>query len=170
MRAQNAHPPAPPTPGFSTENDDSIPCSYATREAETRRGAEQILEAVGCINLRNVSEIRMVSLDTNVPTRTPTPGPALHGGNGGIDDRQMSVGDELAGDDETTSTIFDKAYSKARKTFELVTRSGDIHKFEVSIHLLVIYVSLSITLLALVARLPTAWRVSNKIDCESLVF
>ncbi|KDQ11404.1 hypothetical protein BOTBODRAFT_57377 [Botryobasidium botryosum FD-172 SS1] len=126
MRAQNAHPPAPPTPGFSKENEDRVPCAFSSREIEARRGAEQILGAVGCISIRNIASVQMTALEPGAGQTSPTPGAE----DAEFDILSQNDPARSQGDNETTSTVFGGAYTKARKSFELVMHSGDVLKFE----------------------------------------
>ncbi|KDQ62280.1 hypothetical protein JAAARDRAFT_454727 [Jaapia argillacea MUCL 33604] len=126
-----AHPPSPPglpPEGYNPDDASTL------REAEVRRGAMQILEAIGVNDLRSIVAVRRASHIIPQPVHdTPNvrkaPGWEDEEGFWTQVDRSASD-DEDEGGDEGMAKAPNKARVRMRRSFELLLRSGHVVRFE----------------------------------------
>lgn len=146
-----AHPPpVPQAPDIDTSEDGQSenidqPASLTdtpgyTRGQEIRRGAEQILHALGYIDIRDIVAVRRAS-GALAPTDEPmADGPSVAIGEGTLpfghiehdEDVEAEDDEEDPGGDDHLDSFNDRAKLRIQRSFEVVMRSGAVIRFEVS--------------------------------------
>jgi len=137
----NATPPPPPVPPHTLPEEGS-PNAPPTRDSEVRRGAAQILQADGFIDMRSIVAVRRAFQPSPIigpGARAPVGSSGnIPGVNADLDDAvkieeemQEESDDEDDGGDEYLATVQDKPHLKMKRSFELVMRSGHVIRLEV---------------------------------------
>lgn len=135
LNPSNADPPRPPgMPPFLASPSSENP-TRSPREQEVLRGARQILDAGGVIDLRNVLTVRRAFQPHATPRHGETPPKHL----AGWEEQKELVeaverthsDDEDEGGEEALAKSPDKPRMKMRRSFELLLMSGHVIRFEV---------------------------------------
>ncbi|KAG8908406.1 hypothetical protein FRB99_006611 [Tulasnella sp. 403] len=140
----HAHPPEPPAPPFTAKAAGDLNRQERQdirRQAELRRGASQILQSDGYIDMRNIIIVRRAT-DNAPPKMVPVETrvgniPDVNDGHVEVDHpifddehATASDADDRGGEEVFLQPTTDKKKLRLRRSFELVLGSGHVIRFE----------------------------------------
>jgi hypothetical protein len=129
LRPSHAYPPVPPAPSSR---------ATAALNEEIRRGSDQILESQTYLDLRNILTVRRATQVTISPPENlenanrKTESIFEHEGmEEPVEEPETESDGEDEGGEEALTKSADKQRLRMKRSFELVLRTGHVHRFEV---------------------------------------
>ena len=131
LNSHAAFPPMPP--GLAPMTDQSLDI-HALRQAEIRRGINQVMTASGMCDLRSILAVRRAFHFTPMQTHDlvePAADDIFWLGVCENSERRTAVDEEDEGGDSGLNKSADRTRLKMRRSFELLLNTGHVIRFEV---------------------------------------
>lgn len=160
LNSHAAFPPMPP--GLASVTDQSLD-SRALRQAEIRRGINQIMTATGMCDLRTILAVRRAfqAVPTHMHDVKEAPAADMSSFGTWENSEQRIVDDEQdEGGDLGLSKSADRTRLKMRRSFELLLNTGHVVRFEVFICLKSVGAELD-SYFYFCRLIPAGWRLNG---------